>query len=218
VAVAETALARPPTGLSGGERHQLVVFVDAETLATDSPGASATGGGHCAVADGPGIAPETARRLSCDCSYLAILRDRASGELLDVGRRTRSIPPPMRRALSVRDEHCRFPGCERRHYVDGHHIVPWSQGGETKLDNLVLLCRHHHRLVHEGGFSVGWETDAAAGKLRWRRPDGRSVDDPPSPRPKLPPLDWGAPGPLHTGTGESMDLASCVDAVLAATN
>jgi hypothetical protein len=90
----------------------------------------------------------------------------------------------MRRALAVRDGSCRFPGCERRHYVDGHHIIPWSQGGETKLDNLVLLCRHHHRLVHEGGFSV----------------------------------DWGPAGPLHTGTGESMDLASCVDAVLAATS
>ncbi len=157
VAIAEHALARPPTGLVGGERNQLIVHVDAATLATDSPGASVTGPSACAIADGPGIAAETARRLACDCSLVPVVEDEG-GRTLDVGRRTRSIPPAIRRALSVRDGRCQFPGCERHRFVDAHHLVHWAQGGATSLDNLVLLCRHHHRLVHEGGFSVARST------------------------------------------------------------
>ncbi|HKK29953.1 MAG TPA: HNH endonuclease signature motif containing protein [Alphaproteobacteria bacterium] len=77
-----------------------------------------------------------------------------AGSTLDVGRKTRSIPPAIRRALRRRDQGCRFPGCTAHKYVDAHHIMHWADGGETKMDNLVLLCRHHHRLVHEGGFDV----------------------------------------------------------------
>ncbi|MFO8153631.1 MAG: HNH endonuclease signature motif containing protein [Thioalkalivibrio sp.] len=76
------------------------------------------------------------------------------GSALNVGRKTRSIPPAIRRALQRRDQGCRFPGCTAHKYVDAHHIHHWADGGETKLDNLVLLCRHHHRLVHEGGYGV----------------------------------------------------------------
>jgi hypothetical protein len=71
----------------------------------------------------------------------------------------------MRRALRVRDKGCRFPGCTNTRFVDGHHIEHWADGGETSLDNLVLLCRHHHHLVHEGGFVCEKSAD---GKIRFR--------------------------------------------------
>ena len=74
-------------------------------------------------------------------------------EPLSIGRRSRLVPPAKRRELRLRDDGCRFPGCARRRFVDAHHIEHWSKGGETCLDSLVQLCREHHRLVHEGGFS-----------------------------------------------------------------
>ena len=220
VAIAEHALARPPTGLAGGERNQLIVHIDVATFAADSPGASLTGPGACAVADGPGIAAETARRLACDCSLVPTLE--SAGRTLDVGRRTRSIPPAIRRALSGRDGRCQFPGCERHRFVDAHHVHHWAQGGETSLDNLVLLCRHHHRLVHEGGFAV---TRSSAGELRFRRPDGAPIPRSPRPpaaapaplRPRHSREERGRAGPLLTGTGEPMDREACTEAVLIAT-
>jgi len=118
------------------------------------------------------------------------------------------------RALDARDQGCRFPGCGSRRWVDAHHIHHWASGGRTSLDNLVLLCRHHHRLVHEGGYSV---RRTAAGELEFRRPDGRVIPvSPPVPRPCEPSGAIHA-GPLLSGTGERMDLAVCVDAVFAAT-
>ncbi len=95
---------------------------------------------------------ETARRLTCDSAVVRIVRG-AKSEILDVGRKTRVIPPAIRRALWARDGGCRFPGCGCR-YAEGHHIIHWVLGGPTSLDNLVLLCRKHHRMVHEGGFVV----------------------------------------------------------------
>ena len=117
-------------GLTGGERYQLLLHVDASTLATDSPGASVPGPGSCAIADGPGIAPETARRLACDSLDRRDRRARRQATV-GVGRRTRSIPPSVRRALVARDGRCQFPGCERHRFVDAHHIVHWAQGGAT---------------------------------------------------------------------------------------
>jgi hypothetical protein len=206
----DATLARPPTGLTGGERYQLLFHVDASTLTTDSPGASVAGPGSCAIADGPGISPETARRLGCDSSIVAVAE--RDGATIGVGRRTRSIPPSVRRALVARDARCQFPGCERHRFVDAHHIVHWAQGGATDLDNLVLLCRHHHRLVHEGGYSLSRNP---GGSLRFTDPIGAEL-------PPAPPLPQSAPSrratrPVLTGTGEKMDLAACTDAVLAAT-
>jgi hypothetical protein len=100
---------------------------------------------------GPHVTAETSRRIACDCCTTTIKEDE-NGEPLSIGRRSRSIPPPMRRALKARDGGCRFPGCTNHKFVDGHHIIHWADGGETSLENLVLLCRHHHHLVHEGGF------------------------------------------------------------------
>ncbi len=213
-ALSEAALARPPTGSwdrTAGERYQVLVHVDSSTLATDSPGAAMPGGGgSCAVADGPGIAPETARRLACDCALVALVE--RDGKPLSVGRRTRSIPPAVRRALLARDGRCQFPGCERHRFVDAHHIVHWAHGGETALDNLVLLCRHHHRLVHEGGFSVSVDAD---GRRRFLDPSGADVVPSPTPPSGLSGLSPARAKTL-TGTGEGANLGYCVDAVLAA--
>ncbi len=216
-AMAENSLARSTVGnSSAAERFQVMVHVDAATLACDEPGPRLTRAGTCSVGGGPGIAAETARRLSCDCSLVAV-GDDAEGEPVEVGRRTRSIPPATRRALVARDGRCQFPGCERHRFVDAHHIRHWAHGGESTLGNLVLLCRYHHRLVHEGGFSL---TLDRLGARTFTRPDGVELE--PSPRQALPrAAPAAAPkrraGPLLSGAGEPIDLAACVDAVLQAT-
>ena len=152
---------------AGGERYQVVVHVDEAALAGGN-----TGG--CEVEDGPGIALETAQRLACDSAVVRLGEN--EGEAVSVGRKTRVVPPPMRRALRARDGGCRFPGCENRRFVDAHHVRHWARGGETKLSNLVLLCRRHHRLVHEGGHSVELLAD---GGLRFRDPWGLPIRDAP---------------------------------------
>ena len=96
------------------------------------------------------------------------------GEPLSVGRKTRAIPPAIMRALTTRDGGCRFPGCTHTRFADGHHIKHWADGGETSLSNLVLLCRHHHRLVHEGGF--GCEVNNA-GDVVFKSPRGNFISE-----------------------------------------
>jgi len=148
-------------------RHEVVVHVDAEALARDTAG-------RCEVEHHTAIAAETARRLCCDGGIVATV-DGPQGEPLSVGRRTRSIPPALRRALMSRDRGCRFPGCPATHRLHGHHVRHWAEGGETALDNLVLLCPVHHRLVHEGGFDV---RRLDAGALRFTDPNGAAVRAP----------------------------------------
>jgi hypothetical protein len=98
----------------------------------------------------------TAERIACDAALTRITTD-AEGEPLDAGRTVRTVPPSLRRALVVRDRGCRFPGCDRpADWTDGHHLQHWAHGGRTKLRNLVLLCRRHHRRVHEGGWRLQW--------------------------------------------------------------
>ena len=104
------------------------------------------------IEGGPHVSAETSRRICCDAGISPIATNN-NGEPLNIGRKSRTIPAPMRRALRTRDKGCQFPGCTHQHFIDGHHIQHWADGGETRLDNLVLLCRHHHRLVHEGGFA-----------------------------------------------------------------
>ena len=144
------------------------------------------GGGQSVLDEAGGIhvSAETARRLACDAATVTMHHGPA-GEVLDVGRRTRTISPALRRALAARDGHCRFPGCRARR-VDAHHLEHWAHGGATALDNLILLCRRHHRAVHEGGFGV---TLGEAGEVRFVRPDGRPLEEAPSlPEVKGPPL------------------------------
>ena len=128
-------------------------------------------------AGGIHVSAETARRLACDSATVK-MRHGPGGEILDVGRRKRTISPALRRALASRDGQCRFPGCQNRR-CDAHHIRHWADAGATALDNLVLLCRRHHRSVHEEGFSVRVD---AAGEVRFVRPDGRVLPAvPPAP-------------------------------------
>jgi hypothetical protein len=200
VAVAESMLANGAAPSPGAERHQVVVHVDADVLAADAGGA----GKRCETADGAALSAETARRLSCDASIVAML-DGADGAV-NVGRKTRAIPPATRRALADRDRGCRFPGCTNHRFVDGHHIRHWSAGGRTDLDNLVQLCRRHHRLVHEGGVII--ERDGSGGLL-FRRRDGTAMPAAPvSPRPlrRLPLPPHRKEMPLPLSAGEPMDL------------
>ena len=141
--VAETYMNNSENSGSTADRYQLVVHVSADQVPS--------GQTHRHLDNGPHVTAVTSKRIACDCSKTMITEDE-NGEPLNIGRRSRSIPPPMRRALKARDGGCRFPGCTNHKFVDGHHIIHWADGGETSLDNLVLLCRHHHRLVHEGGF------------------------------------------------------------------
>ena len=149
--IADGYLASDQTAVNGGDRCTIHIHTSMSTLQEDGDGAQSefATGGH--------VSAETSRRLACDCGVVHWLED-DSGHLqestLDIGRRSRSIPPAIRRALDRRDGGCRFPGCTTRHHVDAHHIRHWADGGETRLDNLLLLCRHHHRLVHEGGYDL----------------------------------------------------------------
>ncbi len=170
--VAETALHHGIDPGAPGERYQVVVHVDAPVLAdADAPGQSV-------LDDGARVSAETSQRLACDASRV-VMRHDPNGRILEVGARTRTIPPALRRALQHRDRGCRFPGCGRR-FGQGHHIHHWAHGGPTKLSNLALLCRRHHRAVHEEGFQVERQPD---GELSFRRPDGRPLPESPPPAP-----------------------------------
>jgi hypothetical protein len=137
VEIAESYMNSGPVANSTADRYQLIVHVSEESNWLD---------------DGPHVSAETSRRLGCDCGVIRV-NESEIGEPLSIGRRSRLVPPAIRRALRLRDDGCCFPGCTRKQFVDAHHIEHWSAGGETSLENLVQLCREHHRLVHEGGFS-----------------------------------------------------------------
>ena len=134
--------------------------------------------GQSVLEDGAHVSAETSRRLGCDASRV-VMRHDADGHTLEVGARTRTIPPALRRALHHRDQGCRFPGCGLR-FAQGHHLRHWAQGGPTTLSNLALLCRRHHRAVHEEGYQVDRQPD---GGLQFRRPDGRPLPEVPPPAP-----------------------------------
>jgi 5-methylcytosine-specific restriction endonuclease McrA len=122
------------------------------------------------------VSAETSRRLACDASRV-VMRHDGDGRVVEVGARTRTIPPALRRALQHRDPSCRFPGCHVR-VGEGHHVRHWAQGGPTTLSNLALLCRRHHRAVHEEGYRIERRADGA---FQFRRPDGQVLPDVPPP-------------------------------------
>ncbi len=153
----------------GGSRstagaHEVVVHIAHDALC-DVPESSGA-----EFENGRPVAVETARRLGCDGALVGVVEG-AKGEPLAIGRRTRAVPPAIRRALRIRDGGCRFPGCDRSRYVQAHHIKHWADGGETALDNLVTLCSFHHRQVHEGGYGVR----VHEGEIRFTRPDGQVI-------------------------------------------
>ena len=166
--LAETALHHGIDPGAPGERYQVVVHVDAQVLAdADAPGQSVLEGGAR-------IPVDTSQRLACDASRV-VMRHDPDGRVTEIGARTRTIPPALRRALQHRDRGCRFPGCGRL-FGQGHHIRHWAHGGPTTLSNLALLCRRHHRAVHEEGYQVERQPD---GDLCFRRPDGRLLPEVP---------------------------------------
>ncbi len=139
VKLAESFLAGNPVSGSGGERFQVMVHLDQEVLGPDGAWAAT-------LEDGTRISAETFRRVACDCGLVTAGRD---GEALNIGRRARSIPPAIRRALMLRDRGCAFPGCTHTSFLHGHHIQHWLHGGETSLANIVLLCtlcRRRHKV------------------------------------------------------------------------
>jgi hypothetical protein len=168
--LAETALHHGIDPGAPGERYQVVVHVDSPVLAEpEAPGQSVLEGGTH-------VSSETSRRLACDASRV-VMRHDTDGQVFEVGARTRTIPPALRRVLHHRDRGCRFPGCGVS-FGQGHHIRHWAQGGPTTLSNLAMLCRRHHRAVHEEGYQVERQPD---GELRFRRPDGRPLPNVPPP-------------------------------------
>ena len=159
--LAETALHHGIDPGAPGERYQVVVHVEED---------------QSVLENGARVSAETSQRIACDASRV-VMRHGHDGHVVEVGARTRTIPPAIRRALHHRDRGCRFPGCGVR-FGQGHHIRHWAHGGPTTLSNLALLCRRHHRAVHEEGYQLDRQPD---GELRFRRPDGQVLSEVPHP-------------------------------------
>ncbi len=168
-------LAANHTPTAGGEKPHVTVTVDWSTL---------QGGGTAALGSGVPITAGTARRLACDATIIpAVLC--STEEPLDLGRAARLVSTAQRRALVLRDQGCRFPGCDRPpQWTDAHHLVPWANGGPTDLDNLVSICRWHHSAVHEGGWTLNLDT--LTNTVTATRPDGQPLDMISQPRNRSP--------------------------------
>jgi hypothetical protein len=213
VAMAHLALAAPADAAPAPAQ---IVIVDRAVLT------GASDEGRCHLDGGAAIPPETARRLACDASVVALL-EAADGTPLDVGRKSRTPPAALRRALRRRDGGCRFPGCGRRRFLHAHHIVHWGLGGHTSFVNMILLCSRHHRLVHEGGYRVETPSDHV---FAFFDPAGRPIPEVPAAAPAAGPDLVGrndAAGLTVTsescrslGGGEPYDLGLTIDVLVAA--
>jgi hypothetical protein len=181
--VAEAFLAGKVAGADDPEVYQVVVHVGADTVTAGPAGdvsaetpADPADPARCHVEDGPAVSVSTAQMLACKAALSWMRHDRG-GSILALGRRRRRPSAAQRRAARERDHgRCRFPGCESRR-TDLHHIVYWSHGGRTDLDNLISLCPYHHKLVHERGYLVA--ATSPPGGFAFHRPDGTPL--PPSP-------------------------------------
>jgi hypothetical protein len=165
IAVATSALVEKT---SSADVYQVVVHVDADALQNGGDAVS-----RCHLDDGEPLSSELVRRLTCDASIVTAL-DRA-GNTIDLGRKTRTVSPSLRRALYMRDRGCAFPGCCQRRHTDAHHIEHWADGGRTDRDNCVTLCRFHHMLVHKGLFRIAKEADG----FGWFRANGTRIPQAP---------------------------------------
>ena len=157
---------------SDGERFQVLVHVDAQTIRTGTVGP----GGMCELASGWAISPQTARRLACDSDVVRLLVD-ANGSTIDAGRKTRVIGKRLRRALQARDRCCRAPGCSRPVHA-WHHIWHWIDGGPTDRANLAGLCLAHHLAVHAGDLTISTPGDET---FYFQRRGGQAIPDVPAP-------------------------------------
>jgi hypothetical protein len=142
------------------DRATLVIHASLETLAGADRNAE--------IENGPAVSPDTARRLACDARLQVVAEDE-HGQPLRLGRLSRDPSSAMLRQLRHRDRECRFPGCGMRRFTNAHHVTWWSRGGATDLENLVLICTFHHRLVHEHGWRLARHPDNA---VDWFQPDG----------------------------------------------
>ena len=214
--LAETALTSDLDRGTAGDRYQVVLHVDGagaeggraieEQTARASMDMGPDAGGVLELHHGvERVSAETSRRLSCDASLVTMTHD-GDGVSDAVSRRMRTIPTAVRRALAARDRTCRFPGCTSLR-CDAHHIEHWADGGVTHLSNLVLLCRRHHRSVHEGGFDV---TTGPSGVLEFWRPDGARLRETP---PVAAPEEILPLAPPGAWDGTRFDVAYAVDVV-----
>lgn len=174
-----------------GERPHVNLTVDAAALGMGQPGnepdetqlvGSGAGDSLAELVPAPvseldHVGPvdlSVARRVLCDAAIRRVVMAGRS-DPLDVGRQTSVVSPAMRRGVIVRDRHCRFPGCDRPHtWCDAHHVMHWADGGPTAVPNLILLCRRHHRMVHQG-----YRLELVEGRPMFRRPDGTVLGAPP---------------------------------------
>jgi hypothetical protein len=163
----------PVQALKASERCQIMLHVDINTLREHGHVASPAHP-HCHMDDKHWVSPSTAKRLSCDASLVTVLEDE-QGRVLNIGRRTRTVPASIARALAIRDKTCRVPGCCESRYVDAHHIKHWADGGETSLDNLVTLCRAHHRQLHQGDFTITAQKTETGQHLVFATRSGRTL-------------------------------------------
>ena len=189
VALARAGLDAGPLDTSGSDRFEIVVHADVDNFRTDDAadaapddaqpmpvrGGSPLAEGRCHLRNGPCIHPATLHRLACDSAFRVIMHG-SDGSPRDVSDRRRTVTPQLRRLLEERDGGCRFPACGRRKHLHAHHIRFWSLGGPTDLDNLVLLCGFHHRLLHEHGYQI----TVTDGVRTFRRPDGSEIEDGPA--------------------------------------
>ena len=161
------AVARGYLSGNGGEKraksdnYQVVVHVDAAAL-QDKGGKS-------------DLPVESVRRIACDADLVAVTRD-AKGNLLNLGRKHRVVSPQLKRALLARDKCCTYPSCSHEQFLEAHHVMHWADGGETSLDNTRLICNRHHRLLHEGGFTIHKNF---AGEWYFRTAEGKVLPEAP---------------------------------------
>jgi hypothetical protein len=180
---------------SRAERYQVMLHVDADTLTEDGePGRSE-------LEDGTRVTAVTSRRIACDSGLVEIAHS-PDGEIIGAGRRIRTVNPSIRRALEARDRGCRFPGCGLR-FTEAHHVKHWADGGETTLRNMVLLCRTHHRSVHEGGVRVCIDLN---GQVVFFTPKGKTLLG-------APPREWdhrrSAPGAEEERSAAGKESPAC---------
>jgi hypothetical protein len=186
--------------------RQMVVHVDASVLQTDDDS------GRSHIEDGPWLAARSARWLACD-SDVVVVPER-TGKPVDIGRATRVIPSRLRLALQVRDRGCRYPGCGvPARGCEGHHIRHWLDGGPTDMENLICLCRFHHRRHHEGKFRI---RPLDAGEFAFERSDGTPIVPPAAVAASTllkSPDSISADSPVAAQGGEACDLGWTVSAL-----
>jgi hypothetical protein len=169
-----------------GDRPNILVHVSAETLLETDPAKKTAN--LAETGSGTFLTRDEISRIACEANLSRVVFGPAS-QPLDVGRSKRLVTPALRTAVTARDLECVFPNCDRvSSWCDVHHLIPWQKGGLTQIDNLILLCRHHHTLIHEGG----WRIKGKPGNLRFHRPDGTELEPDPPPKaatnPPRPPL------------------------------